>query len=335
MILDFKQHTLHFLKPAKTSRGSYIEKKVWVLELSTEAGVFQAEVAPLVDLSTDGTIDYTSLFKTYANHTLDFKQLEALKEEFAELPSLRFGIDVLLKKVSAKKQLWVDSDFTQKKKPIKINGLVWMNGIDLMEKEADENVKSGFDCIKFKIGALDFDEECNLLERFRKKHPPEKVELRLDANGAFHPKEAFSQMKDLSRFHIHSIEQPIAKGQFDDLARLCKEGALPIALDEELIGFPHEQNSWLLKTIKPQYLVLKPTLIGGLDRCDAWISLCNTYNIGWWSTSALEGNVGLLDITQWVSQYPLSLPQGLGTGSLFKNNFPPSTYVENGNLYLL
>jgi L-alanine-DL-glutamate epimerase-like enolase superfamily enzyme len=333
MILHYQEHTLHFIKPAKTSRGAYLEKRVWLLRLEEGTTEYQAEVAPLIDLSVDGQINLGALLDPLLEKDVDLLALKELRETFDAYASLRFGIDVLIRKVEAQNSLWVQSAFTQKTAPIKINGLVWMNDIAMMEQEADDKVASGFDCIKFKVGALDFDEECRLLERFRKKHP--SISIRLDANGAFHPKEALSQLKDLSRFTIHSIEQPIAKNQVEDMARLCTDGPIDIALDEELIGLPKDQKSWLLNTVKPQFIILKPTLIGGFDRCDEWISLCEKRHIGWWCTSALEGNIGLFDIAQWVSQYPLHRAQGLGTGSLFQENFPQNTYVERGYLYRL
>jgi L-alanine-DL-glutamate epimerase-like enolase superfamily enzyme len=183
--------------------------------------------------------------------------------------------------------------------------------------------------MKFKVGALDFDEECRMLERFRRKAPASSVQIRLDANGGFEPKETAEQLKELSRFTIHSIEQPIGVNQWDDMARLCREAAIDIALDEELIGRDvHSEGESMLDELKPAYIILKPNLIGGFGYSDAWIKLAESKSIGWWATSALESNLGLSAIAQWVAKYPIKMPQGLGTGSLYENNVEVPIAVE-------
>jgi L-alanine-DL-glutamate epimerase-like enolase superfamily enzyme len=229
-------------------------------------------------------------------------------------------------------RVWVENPFSKREKGIPINGLVWMNNIQEMENEALSKIEAGFDVIKIKVGALDFDEECRLLERIRKKHNAFKITLRLDANGAFDTDTALEQIKELSSFEIHSIEQPIKPGQ-EELEMVCRQTKIPIALDEELIGFELDKaNSFIQKT-KPSYLILKPTLLGGLDRADSWVSVAQKNNIGWWSTSALEGNIGLYDIALWASSHQNSLPQGLGTGSLFVENFPAKTKIIKNTLF--
>lgn len=332
MKFSAEQHLLAFKKPAKTSRGAYTEKTVWVLSIESNGNLFSAEVAPLVDLSTDGLVDFSKTIEPFLGEVSSVETLKQLKEDMNDYPSLRFGLDSLIRKVSSNDSIWVNSPFSRDYTGIPINGLVWMNDIEHMEQEAIEKVKSGFDCIKFKVGAHDFDSECRMLERFR-KYCGDSIQIRLDANGAFHPQEALGQLRDLNRFHIHSIEQPIAVNQWEDTARLCRESPISIALDEELIGYPIENASYLLKELRPQFLILKPTLIGGFDRCDTWIMQARENNTEWWSTSALEGNIGLFDIALWVSQYNPTIPQGLGTGSLFVKNFSPNTRVENGYLY--
>lgn len=335
MILTSEKHVLQFIKPAKTSRGEYTNKHVLLLRLTTNKGTYEAEVAPLADLSIDGHLDLHEIIAPFLDYPLTMPSLMELLEFCEPYPSLRFGVYTLVKKVQSNQSIWVNSDFTRKEEPLPINGLVWMNDIESMEHEANNKVEAGFTCIKFKVGAHDFDSECRLLERFRKNHRYESIEIRLDANGAFPNDTALSMLKDLSRFHIHSIEQPIAVKQEDAMARLCREGAIAIALDEELIGVPLSSAPGLLRTLKPAFLILKPTLIGGFDRCDDWIREAFKYDINWWSTSALEGNIGLFDIAQWVSSYPVTRPQGLGTGSLFVTNFPQNTRVESGYLHRL
>ena len=335
MILSSETRVLQFIKPAKTSRGAYTNKQVLNLRLTTDTGTYEAEVAPLADLSTDGHLNLQEVIAPFLEYPHDMNSLMELLEFCEPYPSLRFGIYTLIKKVQSRNAIWVNSTFTRKEKPLPINGLVWMNDIESMEQEANSKVAAGFNCIKFKVGAHDFDSECRLLERFRKSHRYESIEIRLDANGAFPNDDALSMLQDLSRFHIHSIEQTIAVKQEDNMARLCREGAIAIALDEELIGVPLKNAAKLLRTLKPAYLILKPTLIGGFDRCDDWIREAAKYDINWWSTSALEGNIGLFDIAQWVSSYPITRPQGLGTGSLFVTNFPQNTRVENGYLHRL
>lgn len=335
MFLTADKHVLEFIKPAKTSRGSYAKKDVVLLHLHDGDKEYISEVAPLVDLSVDGHIDLMKVLEPFLSSELNEASLSDLLSFFEAYPSLRFGLYALWKKHQAKSDIWVNSSFTRKEAAIEINGLVWMNDVESMLMEADKKVSEGFKCIKFKVGALDFDAECRMLETFRTKHNSFAIEIRLDANGAFPEYLAKSLLKDLSRFDIHSIEQPIAAGQLDGMARLCRESKIDIALDEELIGFDLREAQKLLKYIHPRFIILKPTLLGGFDRCDLWIREASRLNIGWWSTSALEGSVGLFDIAQWVSSYPISMPQGLGTGSLFVKNFHQNTRVDSGYLHRL
>lgn len=332
MRLRIESHTLQFIKPAKTSRGEYSNKVAHVLICEDELGRVLAfgEASPLVDLSVDGKIDLVSIVQAIVNKDFTLPQLYELLEDWEKYPTLRFALYCIILKLEG----IPETAFSRGESGISINGLVWMNDIESMEHEAYEKVNQGFKIIKFKVGALDFDAECRLLERFRRKYSPFQIEIRLDANGAFHPEDALSQLKDLSRFSIHSIEQPIKPRQFDWLTKICKESKIPVALDEELIGFSLNDSKKLLSEVSPDYLILKPTLLGGFDRCDDWIKSASKFNIGWWSTSALEGSVGLYDIARWVSKYPLTMAQGLGTGSLFVKNldFGPKTKVVGGSL---
>lgn len=336
MIFNYKKETLHFRKPAKTSRGEYLEKPSYVLSLKNSRGeTYTAEASPLVDLSVDGKEDFDVLLKPHAGVVFTRETLLSTIEELTNYPTLRFAFVCLLKKWDAKNNTWVKNPFTQGESKIEINGLVWMNHLDSMREEAFQKINAGFRCIKLKVGALDFDAECRLIEEIRKKNNAFKTEIRLDANGAFLFDEAREKLNELSRFEIHSIEQPIKAGHWDELESVIAQSEIDIALDEELIGLPLGDAGRLLDKTNPEYLILKPTLIGGFDRCDQWINEATKRGIGWWSTSALEGNIGLYDIAQWVSQYDNLMPQGLGTGSLFVKNFPPKTEVKAGYLSCL
>jgi len=225
------------------------------------------------------------------------------------------------------------SKFTRQKDTIAINGLIWMGSERFMKAQIQDKLEAGFSCIKMKIGAIDFQTEINLLKSIRKQFSSKDIELRVDANGAFKPSEALEKLKILSDFDLHSIEQPIKQGQIHDMAALCKETPLPIALDEELIGvFSEDKKQELLDVIQPQYIILKPTLIGGFKGSSSWINIANRKNIGWWITSALESNVGLNAIAQYTYSLHTHLPQGLGTGSLFTNNFQSPLEVKEGAL---
>ena len=228
------------------------------------------------------------------------------------------------------------SPFTEGQVPIPINGLIWMGDKDYMQQQIREKLSQGFHCIKMKIGAIDFETEYQLLKNIRQEYAPSDIELRVDANGAFSPLEALEKLKRLADLQIHSIEQPIRAGQYEQMARLCEASPLPIALDEELIGVAcPERKKEILQWIRPAYIILKPSLIGGYRGSEEWIDLAEKQGIGWWVTSALEGNVGLSAIAQWTYTLKNPLPQGLGTGSLYTNNFPSSLEVKNGGLWWL
>ncbi len=254
--------------------------------------------------------------------------------DFTEFPSIQFAFEtafVGLKHVQP--FLYFDTDFVKGQNAIPINGLVWMNDKETMLQEALQKVEAGFTCIKFKVGALDFDEECRMLEAVRKEFNAFKIEIRLDANGAFSQDDVFEKLKDFSRFQIHSIEQPIKQKQWDLMQEICVKSPVTIALDEELIGVDVQADGQkLLNHIKPQYLILKPTLIGGLAASESWIALAKKHNAGWWATSALESNIGLNAIAQWVSTQRVQMPQGLGTGGLYTNNFQSPLTVANGKI---
>ncbi|MDA0686204.1 MAG: o-succinylbenzoate synthase [Bacteroidetes bacterium] len=335
--LDILPHTLKFIKPAKTSRGEYAEKTAWILVLRDEKGAFGlGEASPLHDLSVDGKADYEAIVRALG--PLSQGDLLDLLDRWAPggpeaLPALRFALHCAMRHYkSFDDTLGYAGSFSKGDSAIAINGLVWMNELDAMWEEAEAKFRSRYSCLKFKIGAHDFDAECRLLERARKMANAFKLEIRVDANGAFNGYEALEKLRELSRFELHSIEQPIAAGQGEMMAELCAQSPIDIALDEELIGFHPQKHGFYFQQIGAQYLILKPTLLGGLDLASEWVSLARKEGMKWWATSALEGNIGLSAIAQWVSSYDLDLPQGLGTGSLFVENFPAQTRLEGPSM---
>jgi o-succinylbenzoate synthase len=312
---------LEFKKPAITSRNVFASRSFKLIEfkdpLSGRTGV--GEATPLALLSIDDRPEHEAKLEESCRLISEGHVLEDLALE--DFPSIAFGIECALLDFNAPHAAVFDTSYTQGRSSIPINGLVWMDTPENMFKAAVQKIDEGFRCIKFKVGAQDFDAECRMLELLRKHYSAFKLEIRLDANGAFRSDEATQQIADLQRFDIHSIEQPLAPGQWDTMAALCRENRIAIALDEELIGFQINQAPEMLKTIAPQYIILKPNLIGGLGKSDRWIQHAQQLDIGWWATSALESNIGLNFIAQWVSKYTLKRPQGLGTGGLYTSNF--------------
>jgi o-succinylbenzoate synthase len=262
-----------------------------------------------------------SLFKEYFSD--DFLQKN---------PAVVFAMETaLLDLAHGGKRLIFDNSFA-KGQPIEINGLIWMGGLDFMLQQIEIKIRDGFRCVKLKVGGIDFEKDLDILQYIRRKYFRENIVVRLDANGAFKLDEADYKLKELSKFDVHSIEQPIRKGA-KELAELCKNSPIPIALDEELIGVVlKEEKAQLLERIKPQFIILKPSLHGGLFGCQEWIELAEAGKIGWWITSALESNIGLNAISQFAANYPISIPQGLGTGEIYTNNFPSPLTVKKGFL---
>jgi len=334
MRLHWEKHLLQFNKPARTSRGAYTEKSVWLVYLSEGNLRGVGEVAPLPDLSIDGQVDFDQVLtqlQYFAGEGLPFTELLNLCSDY---PALTFGLECAhLDLIGGGTGILFDTPFTKGEMGMRINGLVWMNDAESMYNEALSKIESGFSCLKFKVGALDPDAECRLLEKIRKVRNAFQLEIRLDANGAWAADEALYFLKEFSRFEIHSIEQPIKAGQADAMQEVCAKSPVPIALDEEIIGHSVSDALSLLQTIRPPYIILKPTLLGGFGNADAWISAANKTSTGWWSTSALEGNIGLSAIAQWASSKNPAMPQGLGTGSLFNNNFSSRTIVRGEEIW--
>ncbi len=330
---SYQKYILHFKQPAGTSRGILKTKETFFLQIYDKNKTGVGECGLFKGLSIDDRPDYEEKLQWVCdNIELGEKQL---LNELVEFPSIQIGVEIAFKSFYSKDKFKIfPSSFSTGKESIPINGLIWMGDKSFMLKQIIQKVNSGFTCIKMKIGAIDFNSEIELLRFIRKEFSLNEIELRLDANGAFTPTEALEKLKILSEFDIHSIEQPIKQGQWQEMAKLCEQTPLPIALDEELIGvFDDTKKQTLLKTIAPQYIILKPTLIGGFSGSDSWIQLAKKHQIGWWVTSALESNIGLNAIAQYTFTKNSILPQGLGTGSLFTNNIPSPLDVSNGSLF--
>ena len=324
------KHTLLFKRPSGTSRGVLTEKDTYflILEESGKQGI--GECGLLRGLSIDDVPEYEVILEELCsqlnNNTLD---LELIKN----FPSLQMGLEMAQQSLQADSPfLLYPSDFTKSLSPILINGLVWMGDFDFMQAQIEEKIIQGYQCVKLKIGALDFSKELLLLEQIRHHFSAQQIEIRVDANGAFSPETALDKLNTLAQFELHSIEQPIAAGQYEQMRVLCEQSPLAIALDEELIGVSSVQKEILLDNIRPQYIILKPSLLGGFAASLEWIQWAEARQIGWWITSALESNVGLNAIAQWTATLTTDRPQGLGTGSLYTNNFPSPLLVENGYL---
>lgn len=285
------------------------------------------ECALFKGLSAEDTPSYTAHLENFcSNQSAD---------TLPEISSIRFGYETAMLSLNARgSSRLIESAFTTQSSPIQINGLIWMGTKQEMCARIAEKLDAGFRCVKLKIGGINFDDEAELLANIRREFPSGSIELRLDANGAFTPQNALDRLNRLSEFDIHSIEQPIKSGQWEEMARLCRLSPIPIALDEELIGFHSDDfKTRLLDTISPACIILKPSLCGGFKESDRWIELAENRNIGWWATSALESNIGLNAIAQWVARYNPTMPQGLGTGALYTNNFPSPLQLEGDNMY--
>ena len=332
MKATYKKYILNFKRPSGTSRGILTTKETWFLILEENGKIGIGECGILRTLSIDDRPDYEEKLQwVCANIHLG---KDALWEALMEFPPFNLEWKWLFFSLASKTPFELfPSEFTLGKKSMEINGLVWMGEERFMKEQIEEKLAQGFRCIKLKIGAIDFDKEMELLRFIRQNFDAKTIEIRVDANGAFKLNEALSKLNQLSGYEIHSIEQPIAKNNTDSMAELCKTTPLPIALDEELIGvFGIENKEQLLIKIKPQYIILKPSLVGGFKGTLEWISIAEKLNIKWWITSALESNIGLNAITQFTYTLQNPLPQGLGTGGLYTNNFDCPLFIENGTI---
>lgn len=328
----YKKHILDFKRPSGTSRGVLHQKETWFIILKQDGKFGIGECGILRSLSVDDVPDYEEKLKWTINNITLGK--DKLCNELLEYPSIQFGVEQAFLSLASDNPFELfESSFTRKKSPITINGLIWMGDEGFMLEQIQQKLKDGFKCIKMKIGAINFDTEIKLIASIRKKYTKEQIELRVDANGAFSSEQALDKLTQLAQYDLHSIEQPIKQGSLLEMKRLCEKTPLPIALDEELIGvFDVTKKRELLQTIQPQYIILKPSLVGGFKGSQEWISLADEMGIQWWITSALESNIGLNAIAQWTYTLGSNLPQGLGTGSLFTNNIDSPLEVNKGTL---
>ncbi|MHA7129326.1 o-succinylbenzoate synthase [Algoriphagus namhaensis] len=337
---SYIKRTLVFTFDAGTSRGVLKTREVyWIKATRADGLTGWGEAAPLVQLSPD----HIPNFESKLTHFLDLAtrsewnlEPEDIYEQVTSLvpfdfPSIRFALEsALLDLFFGGQKKYFENSFFDQASPIPINGLIWMGEKDFMLRQIDQKLQEGFDCIKMKIGAIDFEQELQLLRYIRERFDSSEVTLRVDANGAFSPEEALGKLEQLARLDIHSIEQPIAAGQWGELKKLCEATPLPIALDEELIGIRDREA--LLDSIAPHYIILKPTLLGGIRATKLWIKHAESRGIGWWMTSALESNIGLNVIAQLTSTYAPDLPQGLGTGKLYHNNLASPLTISKGQI---
>ncbi len=336
MNIEISNRLFHFRFAAGTSRGVYTTRRSWFVTLTDDEGrTGVGECAPLPDLSCDALPDYERILREM---TCQVQQSgEIPYSQLLPYPSMLFGLETALWQLGHGFSALDDTPFARGEEGIPINGLIWMGAFDEMSRRLDEKLSQGFHCIKLKIGAIDFDEELSLIRRIRERYGSDDVQLRVDANGAFSPEEALQRLDQLSRFDIHSIEQPIRQHQWNEMARLCKATPLPIALDEELIGVNLAMmKEELLDTIRPQYIILKPSLHGGMSGCEEWIEMAQQRGIGSWVTSALESNIGLNAIAHCTAAMygpHITMPQGLGTGQIYSDNIPMPLEIRGEQLW--
>lgn len=325
MKVSIARHRLNFKRPSRTSREVLIYKDIWYVKLTdpvtNSTGVGECAVFPW--LSCDWMPDYEQQLLHICHQIKNDSE-----PELDNFPSIKFGIESALAEIRGEHPGWAGGEVS-----FTINGLVWMGSEEEMLQRVGEKINSGFKCVKLKIGGIDFNRELAILKSIRDSFNCDAIEIRLDANGAFTPQNAMQRLDMLARFDIHSIEQPIRQHQWSEMKQLCSQSPIPIALDEELIGINDSQTKIeMLETIQPAYIILKPTLCGGLSGSDEWIRYATERNIGWWATSALESNVGLNAIANWLASYQPILPQGLGTGALYTNNIASPLRLDGEKL---
>ena len=338
----FYFRTFKFKQPSGTSRGVLTEKMAWFVEVTDpqfpgRVGVGECSVIPGLSPDFHSIAAYEDVLTTACDRVTEISALLAddraiFQSDWVHYPSIVFGFETALLALRAEHpSILFPSSFTDGARKMAINGLIWMGDEAFMQQQIEDKLIAGFSCIKMKVGAIDFEKELALLEGIRARFSPDELVLRVDANGAFSPREALSKLDRLAALGIHSIEQPITAGQWTDMRDLCRQSPVPIALDEELIGIHREEEAiQLLDQIQPQFIILKPSLHGGLTGAKRWIQLAEARNIPWWMTSALESNVGLNAIAQFTALYANELPQGLGTGSLYVENTPTHLQLEGG-----
>lgn len=331
MKAKYRPYLLKFKKPSGTSRGVLTTKETYILEISNNGRKGVGECAVFRGLSYDDTPDYEAKLKWLCENINE--GIDVLKTELQQYPSIWFGLEQAMLNLSLGGDFYFENDFSLGKKSIKINGLIWMGSIDFMKEQIKEKLAKNFNCIKLKIG-VDWKNEKKILQNLRKEYSKDVLELRVDANGAFDVQQAKIVLQELKDLDMHSIEQPIKAGDWLSMEYLCSDTPTPIALDEELIGITNlEDKKRLLDIIKPQYIILKPSLVGGFSGSDEWIKEAEQRGIGWWITSALESNIGLNAIAQYTYSKLPKIPQGLGTGALFTNNFLTNLSLKGDQLW--
>lgn len=332
----FQKRVFNFKKPAGTSRGILLTKPSWYIYFYDEEepiykGVGECSIIPGLSLDNEDKIDDTLAEICRKINSNDYN----FNNTIPDFPAIQFALEVAHIDYQVKgSKILFPSSFTTGKEGIPINGLIWMGSLSSMQEQIENKLENNFSCIKIKIGALEFNDELNLLKKLRSRYSADVLEIRVDANGAYKPKEAYEYMGKLADLKVHSIEQPIIPAQIYDMADLCRKPPLPVALDEELFGItPIENKRKLIEIIKPQYLVLKPSMLGGFNETLQWINIAKSFNIGWWITSALESNIGLSAIAQWAYGQNISIPQGLGTGNLFEENIISPLTLKKEKLF--
>lgn len=328
------RYVLDFNFEARTSRGSMLQKetffiKLWYEDAPELYGI--GECALFRGLSCDDVADYEQRLDMLCRH---INATGVTHMDIRDYPSICFGLETAARDLNnggCRKVF--DGSWIEGRSSIIINGLVWMGSKNEMRRRIDEKLEAGFRCMKMKIGGVAFDDELRLLEFIRKNYDRDVLTLRLDANGAFTPENALNRLESLSKFGVHSIEQPIKAGQWDAMRRIAAESPIDIVLDEELIGLnDNDSRRRMLDAIMPRYIILKPALCGGFSGATEWIGLAEERSIGWWVTSALESNIGLNAIAQWTASLKPSMPQGLGTGMLYTNNIVSPMFLDGDRL---
>lgn len=333
MKASWTKYRLNFNRPAGTSRGTLLHKDSYFLFIEDQGHRGIGECGILKGLSADDRPDYEERLQKLCLDLIEGREPQTLLTELEEWPSLKAGLEMALLDLKSENHLLFPSEFTDGEDRQAINGLIWMGDSEYMMEQVRKRIEDGFLVLKMKIGAIGLDQEMAILKEIRKEYGPNELQLRVDANGAFSPQEALPILQQLYDLHIHSIEQPIKAGQVKEMAKLCADSPLPIALDEELIGcFGEEKKDHLLDEIKPRFIILKPSFLGGFKASEAWIDRAEERGIGWWVTSALESNYGLSAISQWNYGLYGVLASGLGTGSLYTNNLDSPLHLVRGTI---
>jgi o-succinylbenzoate synthase len=336
-MIQLKSHILNFHFEAGTSRGVLTQKTSYFLRIEQDGRTGIGEAGPLRGLSPEFEEDCTAAFQGIIDQLprlpRTIGEIPAYLENIPfEFPSLRMALEMaLMDWMNGGNGSYFQNQFSTNEVPIPINGLIWMGSPSFMREQIDAKLATGYNCLKLKIGAIDFEQEIEILREIRSRYSSDQLEIRVDANGAFSLAEASTKLDRLASFDLHSIEQPIQAGQWETMHDLCAQSSLPIALDEELIGIAN--RAALLKAINPPYIILKPSLLGGFHATRLWIEAAEAQGIAWWITSALESNIGLQAIAQFCAEFENPLPQGLGTGQLYTNNFESGLYIKQGNIF--